>query len=382
MRTHATDRTAHDTTQTARAATPGAARRWHRRIRYAWAALLFAVPAMAGATTIYIPMGGSNRIQLVDTARAAVTGRIPGIVNAHGLAITPDGRYLIAPSADSSGCSGASAAHDAHQGKPCRSSGKPVATAPTIGPSTVEIIRTSDLQVVSRVPFSTASHHIAASPNGRYAVVTHRDSGDISIIDIAQAADPAVPAAVRNVHLGGHPAYAVVSADSRTIYVSDMMGNSISLVDAGSGAVTDHIPVRGGPWHMTLSPDGRYLYTANVKSGSVARVSARQRRVVATYEVGGTLHGISIADSGKRLFVADMAGSRLVVLDLSTGARRILRIPAAFHVTTVPGSDRIAVTSLSKPDLWLISATSLRLAARIPIGGFGHQIAVASPRSD
>jgi len=345
--------------------------------------VLLVLPGVAAAATLYVPMGAGNGIQVVDTQAGRVVAHVPGIINPHGLAITPDGRYLIAPSAEKRSAKeramedrGPKGHHRAHAG---RTTASPTATGPTAGASQVDIIRASDLKVVRRIPFQTASHHITVSPDGRYAVVTHRDRGEISIIDMASATTPAATVKVDDIDVGGAPAYALVSVDSKSVFVSDMMHNVVSVVDAANGDIRARIPVAGGPWHMALSPDGRFLYTANVAGGTVSEISVNLDKVVRSYAIGGRVHGIAVSENGHRLFVADMTLGRVVALDLPSGTRHDIPIPVPYHVTTVAGSGAVAVTSMSRAELWLLSEHGLRVVRQIPINGTGHQIAVAHP---
>ena len=338
------------------------------------------IPGLASAATLYVPMGGGNRIDVVDTSGGGVVHRIPDIINAHGLAITPDGRYLIAPSADKVPARAHKALNGAeHKHSPSgrKANTAPSPTGPTSGSSHVDIIRTTDFKIIRRIAFDTASHHIAASPDDAYAVITHRDNGSISIVGIKSATDPTAKLNMRNVDIGGAPAYALVSPDSRTIYISDMMHSMVSVIDAGTGKVEKRISVPGGPWHMALALNGRFLYTANVGAGTVSVISLSQGKVVRSYKTGGPVHGIDVSENDKRLFVADMADNRIVALDLPKGTQHIVSLPTPFHVTTVPGTGGVAVTSLAKPYLWMISEHDLHTLRRISLGGTGHQIAIA-----
>ena len=59
----------------------------------------FASPALADSK-VYIPMGGENNIIIVEQNDGSIIGQIGDVVAVHGLAATPDGKFLIAGSND------------------------------------------------------------------------------------------------------------------------------------------------------------------------------------------------------------------------------------------------------------------------------------------
>ena len=56
-------------------------------------------------TIVYVPVGGANEILIIDGNQDKVVGRIGDVTNAHGLAATPDGNYLVATQCWVSYCS-------------------------------------------------------------------------------------------------------------------------------------------------------------------------------------------------------------------------------------------------------------------------------------
>ncbi len=66
-----------------------------------WAALLGIVSGTQAARAepfVYVPLGSDGHIAIVAVANHAVVGKIDAVPYVHGLAGTPDGRYLIAGS--------------------------------------------------------------------------------------------------------------------------------------------------------------------------------------------------------------------------------------------------------------------------------------------
>jgi len=322
---------------------------------------------------VYVPLGDEGKIVIVDGATDKTIGEIGDVPSVHGLAETPDGRYLIAGSfkerARASGAperpAGISADdHAAHHGGGSSGTAKQSAVV-----STVTIIRTADRRVTRRIEVSGAVHHVATSPDGRFAVVTHPNEGTVSAIDLGTYQVTA------NVATGPLPNYAVFSPDSRQLFVSNAGNDTVSAVDAGRWIVTGNVVVGGSPEHLVLSPDGATLYVNNVNDGTVSVIAVGDRKVVKTIPVGTTLHGIGLSDDGEWLFVAALGDDKIVRDDLISGNRNSGSLsPAPYHLAAIRSSGKLYVTSAEAPKVWVVNQKDLRVIGEIPIGGKGHQI--------
>jgi YVTN family beta-propeller protein len=334
-----------------------------------------AMPATAGGM-VFIPLGDANEVFAIDTLRDRVVGRIGGLPAVHGLAQTPDGRFLIAGSYEEHAAgeslpekpAGVSAEAHAmhHAGAPAKSG------APTAMLSTLSIVRIADGTVVRRIDVPGAVHHVAVSSDGRIAVATHPDGGGISAIDLTSYA------VVAEVATGSLPNYAAFGPDGTRLYVSNAGDDSVSVVDTKTWTALGSIAVGASPEHLVLSDDGQRLYVNNVEDGTVSVISVPEQDVVQTLSAGEALHGIDLSDDGATLFVAAMADDKLVAIDLATGAHRSTRLTLApYHLAVIRGAGKLYVSSAESPIVWVVDQTSLAVQWTIPIAGKGHQMVPA-----
>src|SRR6185295_14050482 len=121
----------------------------------------------------------------------ADTGENPARV-----ALQPDGRYLWV-------------GNDAEPGKE----------------SGVTIIDTETLQPVATIATGKGHHEIAFSDDDRYAFVTNRDDGNVSVIDIQ------AKARIKDVATGGVPISLDYSSQSGALYVADARQSVVSVID-------------------------------------------------------------------------------------------------------------------------------------------------------
>jgi len=330
----------------------------------------------------YIPLGGENAAIIVDTARDSVTGRIGGLPAAHGLAMTPGGEFLVAGSyairepdaaapAKPAGVSDDEhAAHHAPTANKAPMAQAPAKEAKKGGVSTVSVVRIGDKQIVRRIDVPGAVHHVAVSPDGRFAVVTHPDEDSISAIDLRSYR------VVATVNTGSVPNYAAFARDGGTLYVSNAGAATVSVVDVGRWTVKGHIAVGDAPEHVVLAPDGDTLYVNNVNDGTVSVVSLGQGKPVRTIPVGSVPHGLDVSEDGKTLFVTAMGDDKVVAVTVATGNQRgITLAPAPYHLAVIRGTGKLYVSSADKPKAWVIDQRDLRVLGEIAIGGKGHQLA-------
>jgi YVTN family beta-propeller protein len=313
----------------------------------------------------------------VDISTDKVVGRLEGLPAVHGLAATPDGRFLIAGSYEGRERSGkappkpSAVSADDHAAHHKPSVSRPGQKSSEI--STLTIVRIADKSVVRRIDVPGAVHHVAVSSDGKYAVVTHPNEDKISAIDLKSYR------VVANISTGSLPNYAAFSPDGKRVYVSNAGNNTVTSVDAIRWIVQWNAVVGASPEHIVLSKNGAKLFVNNVEDGSVSVVDVSKRIAVKTIPVGQTLHGIDLSDDGKTLFVAALGDNKLVAVNLVTyQSRQLVLSPSPYHLSVIRGSGKIYVSSSENPKIWVVNQKALKVNAEIPIGGKGHQIVVSS----
>jgi YVTN family beta-propeller protein len=77
-------------------------------------------------------------------------------------------------------------------------------------------------------------------------------------------------------------------------YVTNLLSNTVSVVDLTANSVVDTIPVGVVPLGVAALPDGSRVYVANFASNSVSVIGSATNTVVTTIPVGNGPHGIVI----------------------------------------------------------------------------------------
>ncbi len=278
------------------------------------ASAFFGALAAQADPLVYVPMGSENKITIVDAANEKIVGEIKGVTSVHGLAVTPNGKFLVAGSFDVRSEADLPAKpkgvseddHAAHHKAPTNQS----ADSSSASVSTVSIIRRDDHQVVRTIDVPGAVHHASVSPDGQYASVTLPNQDALSIIELSSLK------VVATAKTGSMPNYSVFGPDSKLIYVSNSGDDKISVIEVGSWAMAESISVGIGPEHVVLNEQGTTLYVNNAGDGTVSVVDTASRQTIKTISIGSTVHGIDLSDDGSRLFVAALGDDKIVQVNL------------------------------------------------------------------
>ena len=321
---------------------------------------------------VYVPLGDANEILVIDGDRDEVVGRIGDVTNAHGLAATPDGNYLVAASMslapkDQKIPKGMTAdEHNAHH----KSSDGEDKNAGN-GVSFVSLLDAETMRVVQRIEVDGITHHSAVTPDGRYAVATHTTAGNISIIDLINRK------LVKTISTGPVPNYVLISSDGRYVYVSNSGNNTISEIETSQWTLRRSISVGATPEHMVFSSDEQTIYVINAGDNTVATVSLADGKVTSIYPVGEGPHGIALSDDNGTLFVSSKNGNQLSAINIATGnTSNIALEPKPYHVASIMGTGKLYVSSRAEPWIWVLDQDSLEVLRKIPIKGAGHQMVV------
>ncbi len=332
-------------------------------------------PAMAG-TAVYVPLGDTGEILVLDAADDTSIGRITGVPAIHGLAGTPGWGFLVGGSYDERPV-GESAAppkpkgvsqkdHEAHHAKRPTT---PAAANEVV--SFLSVIRIADGAITRRIEVPGVVHHTAVVPGGRFAISIHPYLDSVSIVDIPTGKVTAI------VRTGPSPNYAIVSPDGKRVFVSNGGNNTVSEIDTEHWTVRRGFAVGKEPGHMVLSSDGTALYVANEGAGSISIVSLPEGSIADTLSIGGQLHGLDLSDDGKTLFVSARENNKLVAVDLTTKKTRSKKLaPSPYHLTTVQGTGKLYVSSAEDDKLWVVDQRSLAVVREVLIPGQGHQMVV------
>jgi YVTN family beta-propeller protein len=212
-----------------------------------------------------------------------------------------------------------------------------------------------------------ACSHPAPKPAGERFYVSDEHGNAVV------AVDPVQGRIVQTFAVGRRPRGLLLSPDGSKLYVAvsgspiggpgvdesklpppDRAADGIAVVDLKSGKVERVLQAGDDPETFAMSADGRTLFVSNEDTGAVSSVSVDGSRVTLTQPVGEEPEGAAVTPDGVHLFIACEASDYVAMLDART-LKTIKTIP-------IQGRPRGALMSKDGNHLYVSAESAGKLA--------------------
>lgn len=269
----------------------------------------------------------SNKIVIVDTARAAVAATVDVDGEPFAIAVTPDGRRAY--SVDLRGEE--IAVVDTAQAKQTtrialgtlrRPGRRPSAVASAdggrifVGEATQDhlvVIRTDSDRVEKEIFLDFHPVDVAVTRDERFVYVVGCrlacTDGTLLILETAGFTT------VNKIALASVPTAFTITPNGRRAYVANGMDATVSAIDLVTGNTIDKIPVGPEPVGIAVDAAGQAVYVTSFATGRLSAISTVTNTVVATTKVGGTPRAVVVSRDGRHAFVTH-SSSTLSIVDL------------------------------------------------------------------
>ena len=144
----------------------------------------------------------------------------------------------------------------------------------------------------------TSSSPIAITGDDRFVWSVNPDNNSVSVFDVLGDAN----VRVAEIPVGREPRRLAITPNGNHVFVTNMAGNSVSVIDTATRTVIKSIGTASDPFGCVVSLDGTRVYVAEHSSDTVAVIDIPQLRVVRTITgVGAKPAALAIA--GDKLYV-------------------------------------------------------------------------------
>lgn len=172
-----------------------------------------------------------------------------------------------------------------------------------------------------------------ACTGGPALYVTNVRGNSVSVIDIA------TNEVTKTISVGRSPRGIAFSPDGATAYVTNANDDTVSLVDTTDNTVSMTVPVGQYPQGIAVTPDGTKVYVVNGKGNSLTVLNTATKQVVATIPVGNQPQAIALAPDGKTAYITNFQDNTVSVVNTNTDVE-----VGSVDLGTNKGPDGIAVT--------------------------------------
>jgi YVTN family beta-propeller protein len=147
-----------------------------------------------------------------------------------------------------------------------------------------------------------------------------------------------------------------ITPDGKKLYVCNPLQQTVTVIDAATGALINVIPVGNNPYETKISPDGKSVYVPNFDSATVSVIDTGIDAVTGTITTGGKPASVAFSPAGELVYVADYAGG-IDVFERASSVK-VLTVAAGsgpLHCVVNPqGANQLYVVDGVNPTLAII----------------------------
>jgi len=198
-------------------------------------------------------------------------------------------------------------------------------------------------------------------------IVLNKDEASVSFIAAENGQ------CMKTLPVGAHPHEVAVAADGTMAYVSNAMGNSISILNTVDMTETGRIEHDGFqfPHDLKISPDGKKLYVAVTYAHKVFIYERPSHQLLKILPTGQRMsHMLSPTPDWKFLYIPNLGSNSLSLLNTATDEIEITisvgKKPEG--VAVHPSGDFLYVANQDEDNIYVLDTNNHGLLAKHPIG--------------
>ena len=198
-------------------------------------------------------------------------------------------------------------------------------------------------------------------------IVLNKDEDSVSFIETEAGR------CLQVVPVGGHPHEVALTPDGTVAYVSNAMGNSLSILDCLAMEETGRIEHDEFqfPHDIKISPDGKKLYVAVTYASKIFIYERPSHRLLKILPTGQRLsHMLSPTPDWKRLYVPNLGSNTVSVLntEIDEIEKHVSVGKKPEGVAVHPSGAFIYVANQDESNVYVFSAADHGVIAKHPVG--------------
>ncbi len=151
------------------------------------------------------------------------------------------------------------------------------------------------------------------SRDGKLLACSNRDSGTVTIVDLA------THQVLREIAVGRHPEGVSFVGASKTLAVAVYDDDLVILLDSLTGKITNRIDVFDEPYGVVSNKQGSKIYVTLDYPGEVIEIETVQATVQRRFPAGRFIRGIALSSDNSYLLVTEYHSGEVKKIDLGSG---------------------------------------------------------------
>jgi YVTN family beta-propeller protein len=169
------------------------------------------------------------------------------------------------------------------------------------------------ISIIATIPIVTNdAAYCAYNPLNNTVYVSNFITKSVSVIDCT------TNLIITSVLVGTTPLGLTYNSQNNRIYVCNNGDNEVGVVDCATNTFLTSIPVGNSPYKIAYNPSSNKMYVTNALSNDVNVIDCFTDTVVATIPVGNTPIGVEYNPLNNRMYVCNSNSSSLSIIDCLT----------------------------------------------------------------
>jgi DNA-binding beta-propeller fold protein YncE len=238
--------------------------------------------------------------------------------------------------------------------------------------NTATVLDVATRRTLGTLPTGEGPHEVAASHDGRWAIVTNygvrgKPGSTITVIDVEHVA----VARTIDLHEYQRPHGAAFLPGDTTLIVTSEVSKALLVIDFRTGTVIKTLPTNGRTTHMLgLSARGDRVVTSNIADATISALPLSPPGEASVFHVARQPEGIAISPDGNTAWVGSNRDSVVLVIDTHTGAAidTLHGFGLPYRMAVSPDGKRAVITDPVNANVRVFDAVSRKERVSIPIG--------------
>ena len=161
-------------------------------------------------------------------------------------------------------------------------------------------------------------------------------------------------------------------------YVTNLLANSVSVIDPATNTVVATVPVGNRPRQVAVTPNGAFAYVTNESDSTVSVISAATNTVVATVPVGAFPDAIAITPNGAFAYVGCSASVDVIATATDTVIATIPGVTFTGSIAITPnGASAYALSTLPpQGDVTVIDTATNTVTTSVHVSNAARGLAI------
>jgi YVTN family beta-propeller protein len=278
------------------------------------------IASAASANTAVVLNSDDDTISVVDGGSYKETSRVHIGRGPHHLILTPDAQALIVAMSGSNELVFIDRISGTEKQRIAVSDPYQIGFSPnakwfvsaSLRLDRIDIYDATNFELVHRLPAATMPSHMAFSSDNSTVYVTLQGTKSAMAIDLASGN------VLWTAEVGLEPA-GVVVRPTGTLLVAVMGADYIAEIDPHDGNVLRRIRTGNGAHNFLVTPDGKTLYVSNRVAGTISILDAETLAVTGTLLAPGGPDDMALSPNGGELWATGRWHAWIDVIELATG---------------------------------------------------------------